>query len=1213
MSCSDIEKEIANLDSQATENAAAIADLNSKIAALQTALNAAQADADAAQKAADAAAAAAATAKADAIAAAKAEVEAAKAAIEAGVATDLAAVNAKVASVEAALALKADAATVELLAATLENYKATLSAEDTALWTSVSELLESLTNLQGRIDAQEMSVEDLEVAVAEAVEAVKAINTSLASVYDILGVLANQIQSVVFVPEYDTDVVYAQRYNVGTAKTNYIAVATYEVRPAKLAATVTSENVSFASVDVKGQTKAAAAPEYFAAEVISTDANTGRIVVAAIINDKDSKKNDNDYDVLANNKLALSLNIASVDVTELLIADSQPVNVDVVSSEYVNVVAKSDVALVSGFKSAKAFSTTYTNTIEMPYNTAVAESVKPLFTEPVMFEVAGQYFTAEQANAYLGTSLTVSTSVKAEYSTADDKNAAGKATVAPIAVNGKDINATATLVESADYPGDKAVGKSAKAALTVTVKNGKTEVAALALAGTATYTITNKKSDIAIASVSESWKYTYGKTMTVKGRELSVSNYDKFTEGQNLGTFTATWKEGDAEKSATTTVTAMSSKAVKFTDVVLPFTPGKATTYTFKNDKVVIGTTTYTVSFDVVLGAMPENTKVDLGTFTVTGDVANAQQVAVSPVAKAVEYIKNYDSTIAIEDAYTLTEVANVKGDGVTLNGKENAAAASMVVATALNEKNAKVREDKSYVQVAKVVDYVNTIVVVKTYEFCGVQFTYTTTVNTEKPAVEFTTNNVFVNNGVATIDGTVKLPVTKSKTSEVTGTSTAYALNAINLRDYVHVVLPKDAKENGYELRYTLVTPMYKEDGKTALYADVQPVAPVYNVVDAKRTGAGDQPLAWKVDLNELEYEIALVSSSRSTDRNEDKVIDAKDDVVLAAVNVKLQIPNLVTFAAENTVSAKYVNGVATTANVVEALSIVDKFNNNVYNPYATTLNDIFKGYSATLYNGKVQDVTFATDSFFNVYDMVVTAAEQKDVKVYLNNTEIAQTQVKFTYNQTTGSITLSEENANLTGDVKFEVPVTLTYMYDNYGKVAQKVTAVVVFSQNAEAGEGTEVSFPNPTGLQWVYDVKDAEGNVVGEGLIDFGVSQSTIYGFIEVDDLFCMANYEPSVEYYYAGWSARYVVNPTDASTGVITIMNTQPEEDAEGNYVAVDVEEFLQIAYSDFTGTTVKFTIEDEVFECKVAETPITNVYVEGNGTAPWIGNNDDGLL
>ena len=376
-------------------------------------------------------------------------------------------------------------------------------------------------------------------------------------------------------------------------------------------------------------------------------------------------------------------------------------------------------------------------------------------------------------------------------------------------------------------------------------------------------------------------------------------------------------------------------------------------------------------------------------------------------------------------------------------------------------------------------------------------------------------------------------------------------------------------------------------------------------------------------MDLNALDFEIALVSSSRSTDRNEDGKVNAADDVVFGTVDVKLQIPTLVTFAAEETVSAKYVNGVATTANIVNALTIVDKFGNNVYNPYATTLNDLFKGYNATLYNGKVQDVELASDNFFNVYDMAVEAADLEDVKVYLNNTEIAQSQVKFTYTPATGEIVLSEENANLTGDVKFEVPVTLTYMYDNYGKLAQEATAVVVFSQNAEAGEGTEVSFPTPDGFQYSFFVADYGTDRV----IDFGVTaNSTLY---LADDYDAMMTGVPS-EYLdpalVGKWQANekyenYVVTPTDATSGQIRFSVTRKDwtgEEMTTNYL---------IEYSNLTDNSVMLYspaqfrdadgnwVENGIGLCKYDEkyntypieatlctSPVEVVYIEQGGIA-----------
>ncbi len=96
VACNDLTEEMEAVQTQATQNSAAIKALETQISALQTALATAQSTADAAKKAGDAATAAAATAKAEAIAAAKDEVAALKAIYEA-----------KVKDLEAALAGKA--------------------------------------------------------------------------------------------------------------------------------------------------------------------------------------------------------------------------------------------------------------------------------------------------------------------------------------------------------------------------------------------------------------------------------------------------------------------------------------------------------------------------------------------------------------------------------------------------------------------------------------------------------------------------------------------------------------------------------------------------------------------------------------------------------------------------------------------------------------------------------------------------------------------------------------------------------------------------------------------------------------------------------------------------------------------------------------------------------------------------------------------------
>ena len=238
---------------------------------------------------------------------------------------------------------------------------------------------------------------------------------------------------------------------------------------------------------------------------------------------------------------------------------------------------------------------------------------------------------------------------------------------------------------------------------------------------------------------------------------------------------------------------------------------------------------------------------------------------------------------------------------------------------------------------------------------------------------------------------------------------------------------------------------------------------------VEGSETVKDVNVLDWKnLDLSKLEFEIALVSANTG----EAKV---DDDIVFGTVNVAVEVPTLVTLKAAQTVTEKYVNGTESSANIVGALAITDKYGNDVYNPYAAELTQIFRSFTATLKNGVVQKpVTIGSTDFFNVYDMTVTAADKKDVKVYLDGTEISQSQVAFEYVKATGEITLTKENMNLQGDVEFHVPVKLTYLYDNYGADAQTVTAVVKFSKNATAGGDS--SYATPWGQQWTLPAEVA-----------------------------------------------------------------------------------------------------------------------------------------
>ena len=151
VACNDLTEEMENVQTQATQNSAAIKALETQISALQTALATAQSTADAAKKAGDAAAAAAATAKADAIKEAKAECEIVKKALET-----------KIAEVEAALAGKASK---EDLQKAIDDATAGLNTLATTLGAKISAIEENLNKLATK---DELAAEAAKLIAADA-------------------------------------------------------------------------------------------------------------------------------------------------------------------------------------------------------------------------------------------------------------------------------------------------------------------------------------------------------------------------------------------------------------------------------------------------------------------------------------------------------------------------------------------------------------------------------------------------------------------------------------------------------------------------------------------------------------------------------------------------------------------------------------------------------------------------------------------------------------------------------------------------------------------------------------------------------------------------------------------------------------------------------------------------------------------------------------
>ena len=1300
VSCSDLENELAQVEGTANDNAAAIESLNSELAALKTALSAAQADADAAMAAAKAAK--------EAGDAAKAEAEAAKAAAEQAKAEAIAAVMAEVEAIQTAIAQNVEAITnlsgsVNANAVEIE----ALQEEVKALQTAAAEHVYAITNLNGSIENHEMAIEDLETELSvlqstlanyeknledlgllteefkediaqltyavtnlttavetntndidglkeqfeDVVAQVETLNASLIAIYDILGVLANQIQSVVFVPEFQNEGLTAERFTYSTTvKSNYLAIGTYEVRPAKLAASLTSENLSFASVDLK-TTKAANAPEYFKAEIIGEpDPATGRVVVAAVINNNKDVE-DNDYAKVAEGVVALSLNIASVDVTELLIAESAAANVEMVSSEYVTITSAKDIKVTElvGFpvvsQGVKGISSDYTNSVEMPWNTPLANSKVNLFETEVCVLVQDTFLSLEKASELLGLEFAVDypeNSYKLETNAGTDKDS-------PIKVTGKDLTATAELVVSEDYVDNAAVGQYAKVTLKPDVKVGKV-VVNNHLNAVATYTVDNKKSDFTFADAETiAWEYSFNTAAPAFTQELAVVGFDKMDKTSKPWTFVA--QVGDDEVEAT--VTALSSKAVEVSvPAGLPFKKGEEAVYEFKGT-VTYEKVDYTVVFDVTLGAMPEDKVINLNTINAVANTTSGITVdGIDPVLQIREAIAAVDPKFAELTSYefkTKSEAEVAEDDVIKVNGEEVESGVSFTLAAAEEDE---VLVDNSTITIEKdlISDYDNTIEIVETYNVCGVDYTVKATVVTAKPEFTFKPATAYVSSdNKVKLEGTIAFNYADANKLKTGKAGDPFALNSINLRNYVDVVIPEDYADD-YQIRYTLKTTLKDEDGEWLENPETEkPFGPKqlpaflggekagnYTIEAQKREVTGNNSkceVYWRTDMREIVYEIALVSKTQI--KNED---DENVDNVFASFEVTLVAPSLLTMTADETpLTVKCLNGkVQGYTNVVYGLNITDKYGNIAYNPYATSVADLWNGYEVTVdASGNVTSRKFFGDSFFHRYDQELVLPES--VKAFIGTEDVtAQLHPSV---DAEGNVTIQPESGEITDDVVVEVPVVLTYLYDEYGVQALSATVKVLFTKKADAVEtpgAGDVTYDTPNGKQWLenssYQMERLSGYEQGSNgrpdltkpiyqtvtvnvnrCFDFGVSTFNYYGN-SVKNVFAVTEYAENVpvgtelvDGYFTQMLYRYEVIPSNATSGVIRITHTvEPDYNIvtpnpegvlmpDGNTYDVpllDNEYVFEVPYTDFNGSTVTVQWDsDRVSELTLATSAV----------------------
>ena len=1065
VSCSDIEDAIAKVENTANDNAAQIKDLEGKIAALQTALATAQADAAAAKAEANAAKQAAATAKAEAIEAALAEI--------AKVQDDVDAANAEIKKINDALAGYATKEAVELLENTVATYK--------ALTDKNAEAIEAIEAELAALKEAGLTAEKF----AEVVAKMEQIDKDLVAFVDALKDLANRIQSITWVPTKvgQTSIEpYGFKIADPAGSDKYTPVmiqATYQVAPAELAAEMANAEVFFSSTPV---TKAAEIT--FDAEVIDVDEERGQFTVRGYIT-KDSEA----YNRIVNattDRVAVALNVvtdASATVKEETIETGS-----YVTSAYTDVedMAAADlfdnvydlIYLVKPTATGVAsVAHTGANVIgyEVAYNDTASE--RALFSDlmfVVNFAEDGR-MTLEDAGKLLGTELVVTydEATVAHYNASETAITAKK----PISVTGKDLTATAKIVKPSDdnnYKAENYINYYS----TVTIggfKVNKYNAIKNVQAVTAKYTIVREAAAIMFETVKHNWKpsetsltdYAWNGTeftavelaatsaidlTNVTFKPYPTYNETYFGGALTNGTFVALNVVNNQLCAAYATVETLSKKAVKLTGVNIPYFAEKPMTWQFVG-LVTKDNTDYTVVFNVEMSGMPKDKEINLGPQEVV--LSNTDMtVSVPALAKILEADAAYygdkfgvtgffqkDADDNVTDVPAIQKVT--AGHATVLRNNEPAAVTSYdinVVPAIKRDAANKPWYESSTIKLAANAEYAygDEFIISQKYHFAGVTYTFKSIVEIVKPTVSIVPNPTYVKDGVVTLGGKVTYP-TSTEAAKTAGT--AFELNKVDLRDYVNVTVPS-GKEADYKIKYTLKTQAVKYDGTnyTTLPALAAPAS----------KGLSDAAVVdWTGSkLNEVEYEIALTNTA---------------GVVLGEpVKVKLQIPELVVLSLGESVKSTYTNNVASTANVAGALVVKDKDGNSIYNAgFANSLvhavaDDVYlgvSGYFAEYYSydkdgnktgvSKRQRITDGWKMYGQTFALPMKngAVDKSKITVTVNG---AAATIDYTITED-GTITVGANNANVTGDIVFTVPVSMNYDYDGYA--AQTVNAQVVF----------------------------------------------------------------------------------------------------------------------------------------------------------------------
>ncbi len=733
----------------------------------------------------------------------------------------------------------------------------------------------------------------------------------------------------------------------------YYVSAVYEVTPKAAVATLKDENLCFSTVALKDLPA-----EYLQAKIVERDVNSGRMVVMGFV--------PKDSETLNINSLALALNISQDKIYNVEDEDGlmETINAGTNIMSSYNLVNSHEselnhVQLNSNmkFKIDEDYQRGYVKSFVMPFRTATDESRTNLFEyEEVVFPWNGYHFTADEFKALFDIDFEVTLKSEVTYYNVEE----GK--TSPILVvceKGNEKAATAELVASEDYPEAAAVGKSARVVLSYAIDGCECKSAS------ARYVIVPDQADIKLGKATKTWVYSDGDLANVSGVEIAVEESE--VDMTSLYNNTCVFQTTVGEDTYDAYVTFLSDEKARIEFAEAPYVQGESVIYRFTS-KIDLGTIVYNAAFDLELGAMPEDATINVGEFT---DYAYlSRDFAVESAKLGLVYSQLLDRPefaqfkADCENAEPALDPLAEIASRLTMSGSELLV---MSYDSVEGVENSYIYIPQDQIEIDGVYE------IVQKYNIFGIEYTFTAKVTLEQPEYEIIPNPIYVADGKVTLTGDKKGGV--------------YVLDVVKLIDYIRY------GEGVEDLIGTELAIKYEctdKDNKIAF--DTTDPSKVIFDNDNQR--------------NVYNFKISLVNLY------DDEIVYGEP------VSIEASIDELIEFKeVKNQLEVKYENGAAVTeTNIVKALLAVDDViadaDGAIYNSAATSLDDFFAGHAE--------------------YAQKLTIIE-KDIIAYLDkNTDAKYEEGSIFTVDADGTVQLTLHNtANITSDIIVEVPVELTHNY--------------------------------------------------------------------------------------------------------------------------------------------------------------------------------------